>query len=220
MPEKEPLPVSKVLPVTSAPTAEQVRKWQQCLELYQEISDKVFAIRLQSECLNEKALFAASYQFTLNLPDAPKTEQRWFLIEESFLNLREAVSRVQSGQYGLKWRDGDFDILSPNPAMGALFIPILIGGLVLAGCFAAEYYLGKQSDEILSAYKVLNKAADKAICSDPTSEMCKNWQVVKAEKHIEEKESFADKISGAASKGLTVALALVGVAIALSIFKR
>ncbi|MDD5547232.1 MAG: hypothetical protein PHO67_08785 [Candidatus Omnitrophica bacterium] len=223
MPDTEPMPISKRAPISTRPTTEQVRRWGECLALYEQIQDKIFALQLQHETLTAKALYASyasQNQFTLNLIGADTTEKRFFLLKENMIGVQTAIQKVQSLEYGLKWRDGDFDILSPSPAMGALFIPLIVGGLILAGCFATLYHMGKNSDELLVDYQKLNKAADTALCKDPSSDLCKGWQVVKENQKIEEKESFADTLKGGLSKGLTVALALLGGSFALSFLRK
>ncbi len=220
MPEQEPIPISKRAPISTRPDPYQVKKWGECLDLYQQIQDKVFALQLQHEALTAKFLYGQSNQFTLNLPGAQETSNRFMLLKENMIGVQAAFEKVRSHEYGLKWRDGDFDILSPSPSMGALFIPLVVGGLILAGCFASLYHMGKNSDELLVDYQKLNKAADTALCNDPTSDLCKGWQVVKANQKIEEKESFADTLKGGLSKGITAALALVGVSLALSWMRK
>jgi hypothetical protein len=219
MPETTPITIRA--PIGAAPTVNLVRRWSDCLALLDAIIDKSFAIDLQSECLNSAAVYAASKQVSLSLPGAIETEKRRGLFRDGVYQFQSAVSRVRSWEYGLRWRDGDFDILSPpEQQIGALFIPLMIGGLILAGCFATAYHLGKNADELLIDYQRLNKAADSALCSNPNSELCKGWQVVKEAEKIPEKMSFAESLKGGISKGITAALALIGGLFALSIFRR
>lgn len=220
MPDTEPMPISKRAPISTRPTTEQVRRWGECLALYEQVQDKIFALQLQHETLTAKTLYASQNQFTLNLIGADTTEKRFFLLKENMIRVQQAFEKVRSHEYGLKWRDGDFDIMSPEPSMGALFIPIIVGILILAGCFASLYHMGKNSDELLDDYQKLNQAADSALCKDPSSDLCKGWQIVKENQKIAEKESFADTLKGGLSKGLTVALALVGVSFALSFLRK
>jgi hypothetical protein len=217
MPDIAPL---KRAPITSAPTTHQAAKWSECLRLFEQAWDRTFAIELQSEALIAKAVYAQSKSVGLSLPGSADAEQRFLLLKKTMIDLQSAISGVQRGEYGLRWRDNDFDILSPQTAMGALFIPLLVGGLIVAGCLVTLYHLGESSSKLLVDYQKLNKAADSALCSDPNSELCKGWAAVKEVQHIEEKESFADSLKGGLSKGITVALALVGIMLALSIFKR
>lgn len=220
MPE-QPIPIGKRAPITSRPSAEHARKWSECLRLFSDMEDKTFAIELQHEALLSKSAYAAQAQYTLNLPGAMQAEQQLFDLQNTMYSLRAAFYAVQTKKYGLRWRDGDFDIIAPpEESMGALFIPLMIGAVILAGCFATLYSIGKSSDKLMVDYKVLNKAADSALCSDPNSDLCKGWNVVKTQQHIEEKESFADTLKGGLSKGITIALALVGGLVALSIWRK
>lgn len=218
MPENLKMPPR--VPITTAPTVSQIGKWEECLRLYEQINDRVFAIGLLSECLNARAEYAASNQLTLNLPGALEAEKKRVLLEAGFSQVSKAVLGVQRWEYGLRWRDGDFDILAPSATMGALFIPIAIGALIIAGCFATLYHIGKSSDELLIDYQKLNRAADNALCFNPDSDLCKGWQVVKEQQQITEKESFADSLKGGLSKGITAALAIVGGMLALSLWRK
>lgn len=218
--EKPDLPVIKRAPILSAPTADKVAKWAECLRLYDQVIDKTFAIELQNETLAARALYASQNGVILPIQNASTLEQQLILLRNRVIQTGIAINGVRRWEYGLKWRDGDFDILNPNATMSALFIPIILGGLVLAGCFATLYHMGESSDKLLVDYQKLNKAANAILCKDPDSTVCKGWQVAKVEQKIEEKESFADALKGGLSKGVSVALALVGGMLALSFLKR
>jgi hypothetical protein len=210
----------KRAPIKDAPRSALVTKWGECLRLTERLIDIEFAISLQSEALILKAMYAQSAGVPLVLPGAESAEQRYLLFRKTLAGIQDAVARVQTKEYGLKWRDNDFDIISPDPAMGALFIPLMIGAVILAGCFMTLYHMGESSDKLLADYKVLNKSATDTLCKDPNSALCKGWNVVKTQNNIEEKESFADSLKGGLAKGLSIGLAVVIGLFALSSFMR
>lgn len=211
---------TKRAPISRAPTAFEIEKWRECLRLADELADKVFVIDLLSECLIVRAGFAASHGVSLSLAGADVTEQRYLLLKKAVADLQETFARVQSHECGLKWRKNDFDIVETSQSLGVLFIPVIIGAaVILAGCFSALYYLGKESDLIKENYKKLNAAAEATLCKDPDSEICKNWYVLKKEQKIEEKESFVDSLKGSLSKGVMIVVALFVGMVTLSMWK-
>lgn len=210
----------KRAPIKDAPRSDLVARWTECLRLTERLLDIEFAISLQSEALITKALYAQSVGAPLVLPGAENVEQRYLSFKKSLAGLQDAVAHVQTKEYGLKWRDNDFDIIAPSPAMGALFIPLMIGAVIIAGCFATLYHLGESSDKVLQDYKILNKSATETLCKDPNSTLCKGWNAVKTQNNIDEKESFADSLKGGLAKGLTIGLAVVIGLFALSFMRR
>lgn len=210
----------KRAPISRAPTSFETEKWRECLRLADELADKVFVIDLLSECLIVRAGFAASRGVSLPLVGAELAEQRYLLLKKANDDLQSAFDRVRSLEYGLKWRNNDFDIVESSQSLGVLFIPVILGAaVILAGCFVTLYHLGKESDLIRENYKKLNAAAEATLCKDPDSELCKNWNSVKKEQKIEEKESFVDSLKGSISKGLMIAVALFAGMVALSMWK-
>jgi hypothetical protein len=215
MPEK----LIKRAPISQAPTKTLVAQWERSLRLMDEVIDKEFAISLLSEALIAKAICAQSAGVVLPI-DAALAEQRYLKLKKSVGEIYQAVSAVRQREYGLRLRDGDFDIIEPQAGMNGLFIPLAVGAVIVAGCFFTLYHLGEDASKLVIEYKKLNKAADSVLCSDPKSDLCKNWNVVKEAQKIEEKESFADSLMGGVSKGLSIGLAVAVGLLALSFIRR
>lgn len=210
----------KRAPISDVPSRALVAQWDRCLQLMDEVIDKEFAISLLSEALIAKAIYAQSAGVTLPI-DAALAEQRYLVLRKKASDIYQAVSAVRQKEYGLRLRDGDFDIIAPSTqALNGLFIPLAVGAVIVAGCFLTLYHLGEDASKLVIEYKKLNKSADTVLCKDPNSDLCKNWNVVKAAQKIEEKEGFADSLMGGVSKGLTVGLAVAIGMLALSFIRR
>ena len=217
MPEKVPI---QRAPIVRRPTSTEISKWRELLAENERLNDWQFALDLSVECLTIRATFCA--QNGLSLPFAPpvELEQRYLKLRKTVQEINAAIAGVQSREYGAYWRNGDFDIIDPSQSMGALFIPVAIGLVILAGCFALQWEMSKANDSIRGEYKKLNAATENFLCKDPNSEICKKWNVVKLEQHIEEKESFGDALKSSVSKGLTIGVAVLAGLIALSVWRK
>jgi hypothetical protein len=208
-------------PISRRPSELEISKWAEVLRARNSLSDKVFALDLSVECLIARAQYATGAGTALPIGNPSELEQRYLALKSTTEKLNAAIDGVQRHEYGAMWRDGDFDILDPSKQqMGALFIPVAFGLLVIAGCLATLYEMGTAADKIHAEYKKLNRAAEDFLCTDTNSDLCKNWKVVKQQNHIEEKESFGDSIKSGLSKGLTIGVALLVGLIALSVWRK
>lgn len=211
---------SKRAPISRAPTAFEIGKWRDLLALRQRVNDKMFSLDLRVECLIIRAQFCAENGIPFPFPPPIDLEQRYLKLKKWNADTSAAIDGAQAREYGCYWRNGDFDILDPSQSLGALFIPIAIGLVIIAGCFATLWEIEKGHEEIEREYKKLNSATENFLCKDPNSDTCKKWTVVKAEQKIEEKETFGERLSAGLSKGLSIGVAVVIGLIAFSIWRK
>lgn len=211
---------AKRAPISRAPTPFEIGKWRDLLALRQRVNDKMFGLDLQVECFIIRAQFCAANGIPFPFSPPIDLEQRYLKLRKWNNDVNAAIDGAQAKEYGAYWRNGDFDILDPTQTMGALFIPIAIGLVVLAGCFAALWEIEKGHESIAREYKKLNSATENFLCKDPNSDTCKKWTVVKAEQKIEEKETFGERLSAGISKGLSIGVAVVIGLIAFSIWRK
>src|SRR4030042_4102353 len=186
---------AKRAPISRAPTPFEIGKWRELLTLRNSVNDKMFSLDLRVECLIARAQFAAENGITLPFSPPVDLEQRYLKLRMDASKAFSAIDGAQNKEFGAYWRNGDFDILEPTQTMGALFIPIAIGVVVLAGCFATLFSISKENEAIEREYKKLNVAAENYLCKDPNSDTCKKWTVVKTQQKIEAKETFGDRLS-------------------------
>ena len=212
--------ISKRAPISRAPTPFEVGKWRDLLDLRQRINDKMFALDLQVECLITRSKFLAENGIALPFAPPVDLEQRYLSLKKFTKDANTAIDGAQSHEYGSFWRNNDFDILDPNQNMNGLFIPIMIGIVVLAGCFATLNEIAKGHEAVYTEYKKLNAATENFLCKDPKSDLCKKWGVVKAEQKIVEKETFGDRLASGLSKGLSIGIAVVIGLIAFSVWRK
>jgi hypothetical protein len=203
------------IPIKTAPTIRQLNDWQRLNSRLREVENIVYGCRFYRETIAERRNYLNSYGIYL----ASNPDMKLSVIEKEFGLLHDAITRANSGEYGARWRDNDFDIVLPDAPLGAVFIPVLIGSVVIAGCIALLNKLGKEADETASAYRALKKEADSIICKDPESDMCKNWNIVKEAKQIDVKESFADRLLNVGKTAVNIGLAVVIGVVALSVWR-
>jgi hypothetical protein len=217
MPEKG---IVKRAPINRAPTPFEVSKWRSLLAEQERMNDKIFALDLIVECLTIRVKFCVENGLSLPFADPADLEQRYLKLKQFQREVNDAIAGAQSHEYGAYWRDNDFDIMEPSQQMGALFIPIAIGVVILAGCFATIWQIEKGHESVAKEYKKLNAATENFLCKDPGSSVCKKWNVVKKEQHIEEKESFGDSLKSGLTKGLTIGVALLAGLIAFTVWRK
>lgn len=217
----EKIPIGQIQ-IKSVPSQKNISDFDRLQRLLETCRDMCFALSLQSECLNTKYNYALANKVTLNLPMSQETEIKLNKLLTSYYKIDDAVNNVKKGNYGMLWRNNDFDILSPtnSSSMDGLYKQLSIGLVIISGCFAALYKLGTDADILKKDYKTLNKKADDALCADPSSDLCTHWKVVKEQSNITEKEGFIDKIKSVAKTGTSIALALIGGMLALSIVRK
>jgi hypothetical protein len=217
MPEKG---IVKRAPINRAPTPFEVSKWRSLLAEQERMNDKMFSLDLIVECLTIRVKFCMENGLPLPFSDPADLEQRYLKLKQFQRDVNDAIAGAQSHEYGAYWRDNDFDIMEPSQQMGALFIPIAIGVVILAGCFATMWQIEKGHEAVSGEYKKLNSATEKFLCKEPGSALCKQWNVVKKAEHIEEKESFGDSLKSGITKGLTIGVALLAGLIAFSLWRK
>jgi len=203
------------IPIKTAPTIRQLNDWQRLNSRLREVENIVYGCRFYRETIAERRNYLNSYGIYL----ASNPDMKLSVIEKEFGLLHDAITRANSGEYGARWRDNDFDILLYDAPLGAVFIPVLIGSVVIAGCIALLNKLGKEADETAVAYRSLKKEADNILCKDPSSDMCKNWNIIKEAKQIEVKETFADRLLNVGKTAVNIGLAVVIGVVALSIWR-
>jgi len=212
--------IIKRAPINRAPTPLEVSQWRSLLAEQERMNDKIFALDLIVECLTIRVKFCVENGLSLPFADPADLEQRYLKLKQFQGNVNIAIAGARSHEYGAYWRDNDFDIIDPSQQLGALFIPIAIGVVILAGCFATIWQIEKGHKSVTAEYKKLNAATENFLCKDPGSSVCKKWNVVKKEQHIEEKESFGDSLKSGLTKGLTIGVALVAGLIAFTVWRK
>ena len=145
-----------MIPLNTAPTNSHLQKWQDLNSLLQQIENDVLACRLRRETFQTRKKYLETVGIYINDTEVIKFAE----LEQQFNALHTAISKTNKSEYGARYRNNDFDILLPDvieksPSLSAAFIPIMIGSVIIAGCFALLHKLGKDADNIERTYKSL-----------------------------------------------------------------
>jgi hypothetical protein len=171
--------------------------------------------RLQLSNIVQAHMFAKERGVKLKHADLPTLEARmntaFGQIETLRRNhcevngLRLAVSPSATGD--------DLDIVRPpEQTMGAIWIPIAIGAVVVAGIIARWAYLEKEVQDISDQYNGVLRRADMNLCADPNSQMCKDWESQKEAGGYHKNETLMDSVKTAVRRvggGIGVGLSLL-----------
>jgi hypothetical protein len=139
---------------------------------------------------------------------------------------KDIVNHVHSRRFGLRFRGtGDFDVLAlagtkaeaiqqyRPETLGAAFIPILIGVLVVAAAVALIRYLQGENEVLGQKLDRAVRDADSKFCKDPNSPICKTWLERKKIEGYDKRQSAIDSLietvkSGAAGLAKAVAIGI------------
>lgn len=201
--EVEPIPSTAIADVERPPTSHELALWEQAEQLMRRCVLKGYVARLKHAQINAAIKHGLKYGTTISVPEMAELEPRLSTALDSIEQLRQQHADVNGLHLGVRLSEGgnDLDIVSPQPmAMGAIWIPIAIGAVVIAGIIARWAYLETEVSEITNAYNGVISRADMALCDDPTSEMCTEWKHSKTVGDYKKRETLIDSVQSAISK--------------------
>lgn len=191
--------------------------WSASQQAMQRITAMAYAVRLQYENVKTIASFYRDRGINFPEPEIANTEQRMATAIKAIDELRRMHCDVTGQRIGvaLSPSGNDLDLVEPGSTIGAIWIPIAIGVVVVAGIIARWAYLEKEINTISDHYNGILIRADQSLCADPNSQMCKDWKSTKAKGGYTKRETIVDsvksavgKVGGYASTGLGVGLAI------------
>jgi len=197
------------------PTRSELSTWERLLRNHQNA--------LRENQIAGLALTNASivYQFAgenavFLVPFPPELEQKYLDVRSKLGTLTRAIRGVEDLTLGVSFSNGDIDILAPTEESaiehGFGLIPLVIlGVVVLAGAIAAAIWATKNSIEISNQAREIAARADKTLCSDPNSELCKKWKIEKSSTGYNRNVSVLETVKsslGAVGQGIGSGLAI------------
>ena len=154
--------------------------------------------------------FAESHGVTLPTVD-PSLESAFLDVLDSFEKTKQAIRKVQDKVFGIRLtKNGDIDIMKPKQQdFQGIIIPVIVGIVILAGAVGASIWQYKKASKLSRKYNNILDATDDTLCSNPESELCKNWEETKLEKKYVKNKTIADTLKSGistAGKGLQIGL--------------
>jgi hypothetical protein len=216
------------------PTASEIALWDKAMKLARRTNLISYAVKLQWAQIKLTHSFAQKKQVALGEPDLPDLADRMFAALKEIESLKDLMCRVNQLELGIRLSaDGkDLDIVQPEETGELSFgqgwiLPAILGVALVVGIIARWAFLEREVSEISAKYNGVINRADNALCKDPDSEMCHDWENSKKSGGYYKRETIIDSVKNAlvsagstAKKGLGVGLALLLPLLALMYLPR
>lgn len=202
------------------PTAREIQLWDKAQRAAKRVNLLSHAVKAQYANILMTHQFAQSHEVALNEPDLPSVEQRMMIAFAEIENLKDRMCEVNQLELGIRISSNgnDLDIVQPTDVQTlGWIIPAIAGAVIIVGIIARWAYLENEIVEITADYNGILKRSDIALCSDPDSQICQDWESAKATGGYRKRESIIDSVKNAASAVGSVAKKGLGAGLALAI---
>lgn len=208
-----------------APTRAELRQWEKFLRDTDRVGRKILANSARSMMATRLTQFATKRGIDIPAID-PADEKKLVQVANDWRNIKRAIAHVENYDLGLRFRDGEIDIMAPpnyTPEqiaamnLSGWFIPIVVGIVVVGGIVIRMLQLDEENDRLQANYDAMIAASEKRICADPGSADCKAWQVEKTETDYNQKASLIDEIKNSLSSVGQTAKTGIGVGLAIAV---
>lgn len=206
------------VPSERAPNAAELKLWDAATVHAKRVSLESYAMRSLFANLLQTHTFAAANNVTLSEPELPDLEMRMNKALTEIELLRTQMDKVSNLEMGIQvTSDGkDLNIVEPTTTQLGWVLPAVLGVVVVVGIIARWAQLEQEVGEITAQYNGILKRSDMALCEDPDSEMCQNWEhdkqtggYYKRETIVENIKSAVKSIGTASKKGLGAGIAIL-----------
>lgn len=197
--------------IERAPSASELAAWNQTLKT----ADRVFLLLRICELEFANLAIAATFISDTGHPplpnNPPEPVQQFLACRASARDLEVAMEKVKANELAVQFTAGDIDIVKPAENLGAVWIPIAIGVLVVGAIVARWAQLEQEAGQLADHFNGLLKRTDDHLCKDPNSQACLDWNATKVSGGYYKRETvignIKDAIKGAGSaakKGLGI----------------
>lgn len=208
-------------------TSEEHQRWN-------DVRTKMYRVRDYWDSVNAKlnmiiitSIFCKNNGIEITaLDDIGPIEKEFIETKNEIDKLTNLIHDAEMGYYGIRYKNGDFDIVTKsNETVSGLGFPAIIvaavGVVSFVAILARWTYLELKTEEINNKFNEIIEHADSELCSDPNSEICKNWKNRKQQKDYKKEETLSQTIQHSlktAGKGLSMGLLIAIPLIAYSFF--
>jgi hypothetical protein len=201
------------------PTAKELALWAKAEKTAKRVNLRAYMMKLQYHSIRQTHKFALAHQTTLNEPSLPDLEQRMIAALSEIEKLKDAMCGVNRLELGVKLSEGgnDLDIIEPEPENLGWIIPAVLGAVVVIGIIYRWATLETEVSEVTAQYNGVLRRSDMALCADPNSQMCQDWQSDKSAGGYFKRETLIDSVKNAISSVGSGAKTGLGWGLALAI---
>lgn len=187
-------------------TASQLKTWESYKQVAKRMNLETQALQKQTELLVLTVGFAQRNGKATNINLAQKIESAKSLVSKE-QKLQHIIGAVETGDLGLRFRGGDFDIMAPADMspdelaqyqLGSIHI-IVAGILVAATAIAYMAYLRDKIAEEEAINSAIVDDVDALLCNDQNPELCTEWSQIKTQNRYMERRSFIDRLKAMAN---------------------
>lgn len=202
------------------PTSQEMALWLKAEKTAKKVNLLSYLAKQQYTNLKLTHEFATANKVELSEPELPDLIDRMYAALSEIEELKDRMCSVNQLDLGIRISSNgnDLDIVQPQQT-GTLgwVIPAVIGAAVVIGIIARWAHLEVEVSEITNRYNGILKRSDMALCKDPNSDLCKNWQKAKSSGGYDRRTTIIESVKDALVSAGTAAKKGLGAGIALLI---
>jgi len=204
-----------------APTSKELELWNRASLISKRVNLRSYAMKMMFKNILIIHKFAIENKITLDEPELPDLEMRMNKALTEIERLKDDMCGVNQLELGIQLSSGgeDLDIVQPDSQEMSLgwVLPAVIGAVIVVGIIARWAFLEQEVSEISAKYNGILRRSDMALCENPNSAQCKQWQTVKKTGGYYKRESLVESVKSAVTTIGTVSKKGLGAGLALAI---
>jgi len=214
--EKKPI---SFVETERAPTKKELQLWDRAQTIAKRVNLRSYALKLQWKQIVLTHNFSKANELSLNEPELPDLADRMFEVLHEIESLKNLMFGVESLEMGVRLSaDGeDLDIVEPNEKGFGWVLPAVIGAVIVVGIIVRWAHLEEEVSILSAKYNGVITRSDMALCANPDSDMCHDWEKSKASGDYYHRETLIDEVKNAVSTVGKVAKKGLGAGLALAI---
>jgi hypothetical protein len=199
------------------PTSAELALWAKADRTAKRVRLLAYMAKAQYKNLTLTHDFMTANSVPLDEPELPDLIERMFAALYKVDDLSHRMCDVNNHILGVRISASgkDLDIVEPQESGLGWILPAVIGAVIVVGIIARWAHLEQEITEVTAAYNGVLKRTDIALCQDPTSKLCKDWDKAKSSGGYYRRENVIDSVKNAVSaigqgakKGISWALPL------------
>jgi hypothetical protein len=189
------------------PTTHELELWSRVETLSKRVSLLSYMSKAQFKNILLTYQFCSEIGITPNEPSLPELEKRMHAVVAEIQRLNDIVCEVNRLKLGIRLTSSgnDLDIVDPQSNLSfGWVIPAVVGAVILIGIIARWVQLESEVSEITARYNGILSRTDMALCEDPNSQQCQDWEHAKQTGGYYKRQTMIDSVKSAVKSAGTV----------------